>query len=99
MTESFAPGVLESYGLEGKSLAISAAGAALHYLEDTQKGELSHISGIRYLEEADYLVLDPVTQRNLELTRSLTEEGRKGTLLHGRPNSQGLAPAATRRPR
>ena len=72
---------LESYGLEGKSLAIAAAGAALHYLEDTQKGELSHISGIRYLEEADYLVLDPVTQRNLELTRALTEEGRKGTLL------------------
>ncbi len=72
---------LESYGLEGKPLATAAAGAALHYLEDTQKGELSHISGVRYLEEADYLVLDPVTQRNLELTRSLTAGGREGTLI------------------
>jgi DNA mismatch repair protein MutS len=72
---------LESYGLEGKPLATAAAGAALHYLEDTQKGELSHISGVRYLEEADYLVLDPVTQRNLELTHSLTERGREGTLI------------------
>jgi DNA mismatch repair protein MutS len=72
---------LEGFGLEDKPLAVGAAGAALQYLEETQKGELVHISSIRCLEEADYLILDPVTQRNLELTRSLTEGGRQGSLI------------------
>ncbi|MFQ5789382.1 MAG: DNA mismatch repair protein MutS [Acidobacteriota bacterium] len=72
---------LEGFGVEGKRLAVSAAGAALQYLEETQQGRLAHLSGLRYQEEADYLVLDPVTQRNLELTRSWTEGGREGTLL------------------
>jgi DNA mismatch repair protein MutS len=72
---------LESFGLEGRPLATAAAGAALQYLEETQKGQLAHISGIRYLEAADSLVLDPVTQRNLELTRSQSEGGRQGSLL------------------
>ena len=72
---------LEGYGLEDKPLAIGAAGAALQYLEETQRGELLHISSIRCLEEADYLILDPVTQRNLELTHSLTEGGRQGSLI------------------
>lgn len=72
---------LEGFGLEDKPLAVAAAGAALQYLEETQKGQLEHITGIRYLEEADHLVLDPVTQRNLELTRSQSEGGRQGSLI------------------
>jgi DNA mismatch repair protein MutS len=72
---------LEGFGLEGRVLAVSAAGAALEYLEETQRGEIAHIVSIRFLEEADHLILDPVTQRNLELTRSLSEGGRQGSLL------------------
>ncbi|MGH9322176.1 MAG: DNA mismatch repair protein MutS, partial [Vicinamibacteria bacterium] len=72
---------LEGYGLESKPLAVAAAGAALQYLEETQKGDLAHLSTIRYLEEADCLVLDPVTQRNLELTKSQSEGGRDGSLI------------------
>jgi DNA mismatch repair protein MutS len=72
---------LESFGLEGKPLAIAASGAALQYLEETQKGALDHFTSLRSHEEADALVLDPVTQRNLELTRSQTEGGREGSLL------------------
>lgn len=72
---------LEGFGLEDKPLAVAAAGAALQYLEETQRGELAHISSIRCLEDADHLILDPITQRNLELTRSLTEGGRQGSLI------------------
>ncbi len=72
---------LESFGLETKPLAVAAAGAALQYLEETQKGELDHFTTIRSLEEADTLVLDPVTQRNLELLRSQSEGGREGSLI------------------
>jgi DNA mismatch repair protein MutS len=72
---------LESFGLEEKSLAVAAAGAALQYLEETQKGELDHFTTIRSLEEADALVLDSVTQRNLELLRSQSEGGREGSFI------------------
>ena len=73
---------LEGFGLEDRPLATGAAGAALDYLQETQKEPLVHISGIRSFQAASHLVLDPVTQRNLELTRSLTEGGREGSLLH-----------------
>ncbi len=72
---------LDGFGCEGKLLAVAAAGAALQYLQDTQHAGLAHISSIRYREESDHLILDPVTQRNLELTRSLSEGDRRGTLL------------------
>jgi DNA mismatch repair protein MutS len=72
---------LEGFGLETKPLAAAAAGAALQYLEATQKGELDHFTTLRSLEEADSLVLDPVTQRNLEILRSQSEGGREGSLI------------------
>lgn len=72
---------LDGFGVEGKRLAVAAAGAALQYLEETQRGRLNHISGLRYQEEADYLILDSVTQRNLELTRSLGDGTRQTSLL------------------
>ena len=72
---------LDGYGLEDQPLAIAAAGAALQYLKETQRSALPHISMIRYLEEADYLILDSITQKNLELTRSLTEGGREGSVI------------------
>ena len=81
LLRQFATQSLEGFGLETKPLAVGAAGAALQYLKETQRGELTHISGIRCLEEADYLILDPVTQRNLELTHSLSEGGRRGSLI------------------
>ena len=72
---------LDSYGCEGRRLAVGAAGAALQYLHETQRGPLPHIGSLRYAEEASYLVLDQVTARNLELTRS-SEGSREGSLLH-----------------
>jgi len=72
---------LDGFGCEGKPWAVAAAGAALQYLQETQHAGLTHISGIRYRAESDHLILDPVTQRNLELTRSLSEGDRRGTLL------------------
>jgi DNA mismatch repair protein MutS len=72
---------LDGFGIEGKAAAVAAAGAALQYLDETQRGQIAHISGLRFQEVADYLILDPVTQRNLELVRSLADGGRQGSLL------------------
>ena len=72
---------LDGFGCEGRRLAVAAAGAALQYLQETQHAGLTHISSLRYREEGEHLILDPVTLRNLELTSSLSEGGRQGTLL------------------
>jgi DNA mismatch repair protein MutS len=81
LLDQFGTVSLDGFGCEGKTLAVGAAGAALQYLQETQHSGLTHISGLRYREESDHLILDPVTQRNLELTRSLSEGDRRGTLL------------------
>jgi DNA mismatch repair protein MutS len=72
---------LEGFGLDGHTAAISAAGALLHYLRDTQKADLAHVRAISLRTSADCLLVDAVTLRHLEVVQS-TEGGREGTLLH-----------------
>jgi len=65
--EQFGIATLDGFGLAGKSAAIAASGAMIHYVRQTQKTTLDHITGMTYSESADYLVLDAATIRNLEL--------------------------------
>ncbi|MEW6131172.1 MAG: DNA mismatch repair protein MutS [Acidobacteriota bacterium] len=71
---------LDGFGLGGKEIAISVAGAIIHYVRETQKAEANHISGISYFEPNDYLMLDAPTIRNLELIDAL-DGARNNTLL------------------
>lgn len=74
---------LQGYGCEGLPAAVSAAGALMQYLEETQKNTLSHIHTIRVLNRSSYMNLDVATRRNLELTEPLQHGGsRKYTLLY-----------------
>ena len=73
---------LDGCGLEGKSLATSAAGAVLHYLRDTQRAALGHLAQPVYYDRSDAMVLDAVTIRNLELLEPLfAAEGKESTLV------------------
>jgi len=72
---------LEGYGLKGKSEAIRAAGAALRYAQETQRATAAHVADIVYFEPQDYLVLDKVTVRNLELVEALGAGGVARSLL------------------
>jgi len=60
---------------------LLAASAILHYLQDTRMGTVNHITGIFRYTTAEYLVLDESTRRNLELTTTLAENRKKGSLL------------------
>ncbi|MCI8414467.1 MAG: DNA mismatch repair protein MutS [Ruminiclostridium sp.] len=60
---------------------LSALGALLDYLFDTQKTELSHINTIQFYENENFLDLDPTARRNLELVETLRGQERKGSLL------------------
>ncbi len=72
---------LTPLGLEGHKAAVSAAGALMKYLTETQKNGLEHILTLRIAESGRTMLLDQNTRRNLELTESLRGRSRKGTLL------------------
>ena len=79
----FNVGSLAGFGAEDAPYAVSAAGALMRYLDETQKNALSHINGMRLLIRSNYMVLDASTRRNLELTQPLRYgANKKNTLLH-----------------
>jgi DNA mismatch repair protein MutS len=80
LQEQFGTATLDGFGLAGKSAAIGASGALIHYVRQTQKTSLEHITGITYSETANYLLLDAATIRNLELFESSAGDT-KDTLL------------------
>jgi DNA mismatch repair protein MutS len=71
---------LGGYGCEGMTAAISAAGALIAYIEDTQK-EAVRFRKISTPKQSAYMFLDAQTQRNLELTRNLRDGSREGSLI------------------
>lgn len=72
---------LASIGLEDMKAATSAAGALLYYLNELQKTDLNHMNKIVPYYTGSYMNLDVSTRRNLELTETLREKKRKGSLL------------------
>ena len=72
---------LDGFGLAGHEYAVCAAGAAIHYVNETQKASASHLSEISYFETNDYLVLDAPTVNNLELV--VSQDGNAGHSLFG----------------
>lgn len=72
---------MEGLGIAEFSSGICAAGALLNYLFETQKTDLSHISSITPYHTEEYMVLGSATMRNLELTETLREKQKRGSLL------------------
>lgn len=88
LREQFGVAELTGFGLDGHAQAVCAAGAVVHYLrENSAHGNdapkvdaLRHLDRVRYYEQHDALILDPVSVRNLEIVAPIfTEEaGRSG---------------------
>jgi DNA mismatch repair protein MutS len=85
LREQFGVTELTGFGLDSRLQAMCAAGAVVHYLrENAARGDdapsveaLQHLDRIRYYEQQDALVLDPVSVRNLELLVPIfTEEAK-----------------------
>jgi DNA mismatch repair protein MutS len=66
--------------LQKAPLASQAAGMVLHYAEQNQKKPLSHIRSIAFYRVQDFMVMDEVAKKNLELIQSLFDQGKKGSL-------------------
>ncbi|MBR4579661.1 MAG: DNA mismatch repair protein MutS, partial [Lachnospiraceae bacterium] len=67
-------------GIEEYEHGTIAAGALLQYLIDTQKTSLSHMTHLFPNSAGKYMILDAATRRNLELTETLREKQKRGSL-------------------
>ena len=81
LENQFGPDTLKTLQTSEARRSIPAAGALLCFLKETQKRDLTHIREVQFCQSGQYLLLDTVTRRNLELTRSLQDGSVKNTLL------------------
>ena len=81
ISEHFHVSSLIALGMDDKRAGSTAAGALLKYLYDTQKNSLSNITGINVYVSGKYMLLDSSTRRNLELTETMREKKKRGSLL------------------
>lgn len=72
---------LSGFGIDEEPILISVSGALMRYLLDTQKNNLSHISNVKKYTTNKYMSLDISSRRNLELTETIREKSKKGSLL------------------
>ncbi|MCB0730637.1 MAG: DNA mismatch repair protein MutS [Ignavibacteriae bacterium] len=81
LKEQFKTQTLKGFGIENLSGGIISAGAILHYLKDTQKSNLAHISKISLYNPSEYMYLDLSTKRNLEILYTMQDGQREGSLI------------------
>lgn len=81
LLDHFGTKTLEGFNLEAGTPSITAAGALLEYVQDTQKSAIPHINQIEPYERGDRLLIDEATRRSLELTRTIREGKREGSLI------------------
>lgn len=75
LCDQFSVSTLSGFGIDHLPLAKAAAAALIHYGKETQKTALPHIRTIQLEQSSDFIALDPVTRRNLELVDPLFEHG------------------------
>jgi len=79
--DHFGAATLDGYGCSHLPLAISAAGAIIHYIQETQKGVLGQLTRLTTYSTENFMALDVQTQRNLELFQSSRSGTIAGSLL------------------
>ncbi|MEM9701734.1 MAG: DNA mismatch repair protein MutS, partial [Planctomycetota bacterium] len=81
LTKHFGTATLAGFDLDDAGRGVIAAAALLEYAGDTQKAALPHIAGLSPYRCDDCLRIDEATRRSLELTRTLRDGDRDGSLL------------------
>lgn len=81
LLEHFQTKTLSGFDIDNVSPGVTAAGALLEYVRETQKAGLGHITKIEPYRRGNNLLIDEVTRRSLELTRTLRDGQRNGSLL------------------
>lgn len=77
----FKVGSIDGLGIDEQEDMLLSAGALLQYLHETQKNSLDHINRIDIYSIEDFMIIDSSSRRNLELTETLREKQKRGSLL------------------
>ncbi len=81
LLKQFKTKTLKGFGIENLTTGKVAAGVVLNYLKETQKGKLDHLNKISNYNPSDYMMLDASTRRNLEISFTMQEGKREGSLI------------------
>lgn len=81
LCKHFHTSTVDGIGLKDYDSGLIAAGGLMQYLYETQKTDLSHISGVTCYASGKYMLIDSSTRRNLELCETLREKQKRGSLL------------------
>ncbi len=81
LLEQFHTVSLEGFGCEKMKVGVSAAGGVLFYVRETQKQDVSHVASIQPYRLDNFLLVDELSCRNLELLSNIRTQDRQGTLI------------------
>ena len=96
LREHFKVATLDGFGLKNRPAAIGAAGAAVHYLGHHLRRDLANLTRISFYEASEFLVLDAITLRNLEILEPLHRDAPRTACLFGTLN-RTVTPMGARR--
>ncbi|MCB1195133.1 DNA mismatch repair protein MutS [bacterium] len=80
LTDFLGTVTLEGFGINAQTPVIGAAGAALHFLQENLCATLDNIKSITFYSLSDYMIIDPISQRNLELIEPSRTHSQSKTL-------------------
>jgi DNA mismatch repair protein MutS len=86
LQDHFKVASLDGFGLRNRSAAIGAAGAILHYLSQHLHRDVAHLTRLSFYQAADFLVLDAITLRHLEILEPLHRDAPKPGSLYAALN-------------
>ncbi|MBW2490230.1 MAG: DNA mismatch repair protein MutS [Deltaproteobacteria bacterium] len=81
LVDQFKTFSLEGFGCEHLKAGVRAAGALVFYIGETQKQKIEHLSSIESYSLSNYLIVDDISFRNLEINKNIVSGSRQGTLL------------------
>ncbi|ACL05684.1 DNA mismatch repair protein MutS [Desulfatibacillum aliphaticivorans] len=81
LLEHFKTRSLEGFGIQDLPLAVRAAGALLHYVQQAQRQEITHVTKIQAYFQDQFLWIDDNSARNLELLKNIRNGTRQGALI------------------
>ena len=74
LSKQFGTKDLAGFGCETMDVAIAAAGALLHYVQQTQRAALPHITGLSVEHADEFIRMDAATRRNLEISETINRD-------------------------
>jgi DNA mismatch repair protein MutS len=81
--EHFKVASLDGFGLRDRLAAVGAVGGILHYLTQHLRREVKHLASLAFYQPGDFLALDSITQRHLEVLEPLHREAPRNACLYG----------------